>query len=765
MAPGALCYSGPKMSKFAVIALFVAAVSGACSGDPAATRDEHIRRGDEYLAKNQISQAVIEYRGAVQADGRSGPARLKLGNAYVQAKDLARANDQFVRAADLMPDDMSTQLRAGQVLLMVGRFDDARARAEKVLAKTPGNVEAHILKGNALAGLKDFEGALAEVNEAIQTDPTKSESYAHLGAIQFAHGDVSQAEAAFKRALFTDRKSATAWLALGNLYWSTNRRREAEEALKEAVKLDPTNVWPNQALATLYLGSKRMAEAEAPLKLVAEHSTSFEGKIMLADYYANVRRIDEARAIYEQVAKGGDGMATAQLRLASLGLLQGDRAGAYRLIDEVLRKDSMNAEALVARAQLQFADGQRAEALASARAAAAADPGSPHAPYVLGLILKSQYQLEDAKAAFEDALRRRQGFAPANVELARLAISSGRYVDAVAYAQAAINTVPGYGEAHLLLARANMANGNAAAAEAPIKVMVSNFPDSPQVQAELGLLLLAKSEPTRASEAFTRALAKDPLQVAALGGMITLDVQQKRGPAARKRLEEAVAAAPKNAELQLMAAQVYATTFGDFPAAEAAVKRVLAVDANNLVAFGLLARIYVQTNNLQAATTEFEKLAQKQPKSVFNQTAIGMLYYLQNRPGDAKAAFERALALDPRAPVAANNLAQLYSDRNENLDVAVQLAKTAKAGLPASHEVDDTLGWLYYKKGLAYQAIGSLRSAVAAQPENPIYLYHLGAAYALNKDKTNARHSLEKALQRGNFDGIEDARRMLDSLK
>jgi Flp pilus assembly protein TadD len=132
---------------------------------------------------------------------------------------------------------------------------------------------------------------------------------------------------------------------------------------------------------------------------------------------------------------------------------------------------------------------------------------------------------------------------------------------------------------------------------------------------------------------------------------------------------------------------------------------------------------------------------------------------------NAKAGYESALALDPKAPVAANNLAQMYADRNENLDVALQLAQTAKAGLPASHEVDDTLGWLYYKKGQATLAIGTLRSAVAAQPDNPIYLYHLGAAYALNNDRTNAKPALEKALKHGNFDGVQDARRILDSLK
>jgi tetratricopeptide (TPR) repeat protein len=145
---------------------------------------------------------------------------------------------------------------------------------------------------------------------------------------------------------------------------------------------------------------------------------------------------------------------------------------------------------------------------------------------------------------------------------------------------------------------------------------------------------------------------------------------------------------------------------------------------------------------------------------------VGTLLQLQGKLDEAKVQYEKVLGLDNRAAAASNNLAQLYVDRNENLDVALQLAQTAKAGMPASHEVDDTLGWIYYKKGAAPLAITSLKQAVAAAPANAVYLYHLGAAYALNKDKVNARQTLEKALKlQPGFPGADDARKILDSLK
>jgi tetratricopeptide (TPR) repeat protein len=154
------------------------------------------------------------------------------------------------------------------------------------------------------------------------------------------------------------------------------------------------------------------------------------------------------------------------------------------------------------------------------------------------------------------------------------------------------------------------------------------------------------------------------------------------------------------------------------------------------------------------------------PRAVADRTTLAILHQLQGDMDKAKTSYEKALEIDARSGVAANNLAQYYADRNENLEVALQLAQTAKASMPKAHEVDDTLGWVYYRKGLADPAIVSFRTAVAAQPDNAVYLYHLGAAYALKKDTANARQNLQKALSvQANFPGSDEARKILNSLK
>jgi Tfp pilus assembly protein PilF len=124
----------------------------------------------------------------------------------------------------------------------------------------------------------------------------------------------------------------------------------------------------------------------------------------------------------------------------------------------------------------------------------------------------------------------------------------------------------------------------------------------------------------------------------------------------------------------------------------------------------------------------------------------GMILQGQGQLGEARKRFQSALAIDPRAAIAANNLAWLHAESNEDLDVALQLAQTAVSASPDTPEITDTLGWVFYKKKLPQQAIAQFERSIARSPETAIYHYHLGLAYLLAGDSERAHASLRRAL-------------------
>src|SRR5262249_23040552 len=126
---------------------------------------------------------------------------------------------------------------------------------------------------------------------------------------------------------------------------------------------------------------------------------------------------------------------------------------------------------------------------------------------------------------------------------------------------------------------------------------------------------------------------------------------------------------------------------------------------------------------------------------------IGVILEVQHKPDEAKARYRQALTIDPDATVAANNLAWLYMDREDDLDQALTLAKRVQQRLKDDPKVNDTLGWVYYKKHMVYQAIPYLQQGVAGDQNNAAHHFHLGMAHLAGGDRASARQSLERALK------------------
>jgi len=154
-----------------------------------------------------------------------------------------------------------------------------------------------------------------------------------------------------------------------------------------------------------------------------------------------------------------------------------------------------------------------------------------------------------------------------------------------------------------------------------------------------------------------------------------------------------------------------------------------------------------------------------QPRLVAAHTMVGILSEIQQDRVAARAAYERALAVDARAAVPANNLAWMLAESGQDLDRALELAQTAKAGLPDTPAVDDTLGLAYYKKGLYSQAIAAFQSSTAQEPGNAAFQLRLGLAYMKGGRWQDSTKTLREALRLNpHVSGADEARKALEAM-
>jgi len=764
--PDAPISTATHVASLVCLILCASVLATSCARNAEVAKRAYLESGDGYFAEKKYNEAIVQYRNAVQQDPRFGEARYKLAEAYVRINDPAGAYREYIRAADLMPANVESQLKAGHMLLLGRQFEDAKARADRILANDPKNVQAQILRGTALAGLKDLDSAITQMEEAIQLDPDRSGTYDNLGALQLAKGDVEGAEDAFTRAVQIGGSSVPARLALATFYLSTRRPAEAEDALKQTLQLDAANPTANRLLGLFYFASHRAPEAEPYLKAFASVAKTAVSQLALADYYTLMNRSSDAVRVLTAVeVEDAQAFAGAQSRLAAIEYARGHQADAHTRLNDLLARQPKYVAGLLLKARFLVAEQQREGALAQAKAATQADPMSAQAQFFLGKVYAATDQLSEAAQAFTEVLKLNPRATAAQIELSRVQLGVGNVDASIESARQVLRGQPDNPDARLLLARGLIARREWNPAELEMKALLVKYANVPSVHSQIGILSLAKGDHVAAKRSFERALALDGWSLEALSGLVRLDLAAKKTTEARTRVAKLVQT--RDVRLLLLAASTYAAT-GDPGRAEQALQRVIEIDPANLQAHAMLGQLFMSVERLEQAKAEFNVLTKLRPHSndgLAAQTMVALILQAQNRPGDAQSEYEQILATSPRSVVAANNLAWLYAERGGNLDVALGLAQTAAQQAPDEPNIFDTVGWIYYKKDLPRQAIAALLQSVVKDSTNPEYHYHLGLAYAKNGDRVRAKQSLERALKlKPDFQGSSDARELLASL-
>jgi len=159
-----------------------------------------------------------------------------------------------------------------------------------------------------------------------------------------------------------------------------------------------------------------------------------------------------------------------------------------------------------------------------------------------------------------------------------------------------------------------------------------------------------------------------------------------------------------------------------------------------------LGTMYEEVEDYPQAETYLNKAVEADPDEPKYLFRLGVVY---DKAGDKDASIEamrKVIELDPEHANALNYLGYTYADLGRNLDEAERLIKEALKHKPDDGYITDSLGWVYYKKGLYDLALTYLLKAVSIVPDDPIMLEHLGDTYLKLGDSANALKYYKKAL-------------------
>ncbi|HEX6623847.1 MAG TPA: tetratricopeptide repeat protein [Pyrinomonadaceae bacterium] len=772
-----------------LIALFAA--SAASCTNPETAKANHVSRGEAYLKERKWQEAVLEFRNAVQIDDKLAAAHWGLAQAYEQLGRGVEALEALQKTVEFDPANAGARLKlANAYIVGYDRHKNqefiaqAERLANEILAQDEKNVDGQILMANVLHLKGDSEAALAKLKYAISLKPERIESHIGLAKFFIQTNRPADAEATFKQAVSINDRSSLAHVELARFYAQTRRVDEAETHFRRAAEVDPENRDVRWVLASFYLLTSRLDKAEEAYKAWALLDWDKpEGKARLADYYATVGRFDEAANLYQEIISAAPDYARGRYRLGEISLQRGDAPAATAQADELLQRNDRDLDALFLRARMRLNTGKVKDSITDLKTVLEQDPRSELGLYFMSEALYRDGQLEQARTRAGELERFHPNFLPAKLIQIQLNFDSGDAATAKRLADELLarlaQTAPDGKQTPQLLAdvktnalvlrgRANLRLKQAAAARADFEAARNLSPNSPIPHVNLADAAFAEGKRDESAQHIERALALDRANFQAINGLINLSNVEKRLDAARARIEQLVSEQPSNAQLHFLLGNAYragntpppdaagqgggAGQAPDPQRAEAAYRRAVELDPDYIAAYSALAEIYFAQQRPDDAVAQYGKIAERRPDNSAAYRNIGMIESGRNNHDAAEQFYRRALSVQPDEPISANNLAMLYADHGKgNPDEAMRLAQEVVRRFPDEPGFADTLGWVYYKKGLHAAAVEQLDKAVKAAAarggDNSLYRYHLGMALAARGDKARARAELQKCLQ------------------
>ncbi|HEX4785298.1 MAG TPA: tetratricopeptide repeat protein [Candidatus Sulfotelmatobacter sp.] len=750
----------------------------ACSRDPNVRKQKYLDSGEKYFAEGKYREASIQYLNAIQIDPRFAQAHYDLSQAYLKEGDGQRAFQELLRTVDLAPDNYRAHTDLANLLDTVRNPDgtapedtlkQARTHLDIIREKQPNAPETHEAWANYDAAQNQFPAAIQEMDQAVAADPNRSQSYLLLALFQLRVNRPDLAEQNFKKAIEVDPKAMNAQLALGSFYQTRNRLPEAEQQYKNAINAAPKNPAPRAAYVRLLMQEGKKDEIESFLRQTKKDlPNNQEGYRMLGDYYFASGDLDKATAEYTSLYSEHPRDLQVKKNYIQLLILKNRLDEATKLDDEILKANPKDADALIFEGQLQLRHNDPGAAINSLQSALRNDADNAVAHYQLGNAFAMQNNDNRAESEWHEAVRIRPDLTDAQRSLAGLAMRRGDIEGLLRTAQLIINAQPNSPDGFLLKGMADLSRQKYADAQEDAQQAAQRAPQSPAPLVQLGNIQLAQKHYPEAEKFYQQALNVDPSSTEGLSGLMNTYFIEKQTDKAIAAANAQIAKSPNHSNFYDLLGTALFNGKKDLPGAEAALRKAIQIDKSNVDALEKLGKVQVQAGSADQALALYQQSIKDNPREVTFYILSGELYEAKKDWDQAKSMYQQALTIAPDHPLASNNLAYVMLEQGGNVDVAMNMAQTARRGMPDSPNAADTLGWAYYQKGIYQSAIGQFQEALKlgekrGEPDDAAVHYHLGMAYEKTNQTGLARQQLEKAIKLSPSN--EDARKALSDLR
>ena len=243
-----------------------------------------LQSGIDAEKRNDLDQALVDFRKAEELDPSSSEVLLRLGDAYMKKHQASDAIAPLKRAAELSPDSVPAQQLLGYALLTEGYAAEAIPHLE--IARDLGAL--------GIAQLENDEPAkaIANLQSALEGDPNNPDLLFYLSRAETAAGSQST-----DRLLSAFPDSARAHQSRGQGYYQMKMIPEAVKEYEQAIAIRPDLPGLHLELGEIYAGRAEWLQAEEQFRAETNlHPGNAEAAFRLGDALVQQGKMKEAAA-------------------------------------------------------------------------------------------------------------------------------------------------------------------------------------------------------------------------------------------------------------------------------------------------------------------------------------------------------------------------------------------------------------------------------------------------------------------------------------
>ena len=472
---------------------------------------DHYRVLGEYYANiGDGDKALAEFASISKEhpeDLKTKEDYIRLLLAHNQLEEAGRLNDAILQQNS---KDSGAQIIRGTMLNSQGKFDEASGILESALQSAPENAYGHYQLGIALARTGYLDRAQQEWFQAAKLAPRMVDVQLALAHAALTKGDQRLLQSMAEQVIQNSPTDPRGYILRAEAEGSQAAKAQAD--LNQAIEMAPQSALGYSAMGNFLRKQGKNEEARKYYELALDRDPGYFEPLtgivsILMQQKQNVRALER---VQEQIAKApvNDSLYTL---LGGLQVANRDLAGSESSLQQAVKLNPNNLDAIILLAKVELARGEGEKALATAYRSIDSNPHNVTAYFFAGSVEELRGNPRKAEEVYRKALQVEPNYGPAANNLAYLMLENGENADeALALARIARQKMPDSPSAADTLAWVYYQKGLYGVAATLLQEALQKAPDNATYHYHFGMVLQKQKDTAAARKHLQRALQINP---------------------------------------------------------------------------------------------------------------------------------------------------------------------------------------------------------------------------------------------------------------